>query len=154
MRGMAFVVGDIVQTPYGKGSVREIRNNGRILVDVRGRALECRIAEITPVEERKRRARPSGKSSHHRAEEPSKPARPRHVPTEIDLHGLTVAEALARAEEALNDSLLANATELRFIHGRSGGHIRDALHRWLRRIESIGSFRVDPRNEGVTIVTL
>jgi dsDNA-specific endonuclease/ATPase MutS2 len=57
---------------------------------------------------------------------------------EIDLHGMTVAEALDRAERALNDALLADESELRFIHGRSGGR----------------KFRVDPRNEGVTVVVL
>lgn len=151
---MAFVIGDIVQTPYGKGSVREIRNNGRVLVDVRGRALELREAEISPVEKRGRRSKSPSQSSPHRAGEPPEQAKPRHVATEIDLHGLTVPQAIARAEEALNDALLADAAGLRFIHGRSGGHIRDALHRWLRRIESIRSFRVDPRNAGVTVVTL
>ena len=32
--------------------------------------------------------------------------------------------------------------------------IRAALHRWLRGIPSIRGFRIDPRNAGVTIVTL
>lgn len=70
------------------------------------------------------------------------------------MHGLTVELALARAEAALNDALLGDSPELRFIHGRSGGRIRDALHRWLAGIASIQGFRLDPRNAGVTVVTL
>lgn len=73
---------------------------------------------------------------------------------EIDLHGLTIAEALARADHALNDALLADFTELRFIHGRSGGRIRAALHQRLGAIPSVRAFELDPRNEGVTVVYL
>ena len=34
-----FAAGDAVQTPHGKGVVREVRNNGRLLVQVQQRAL-------------------------------------------------------------------------------------------------------------------
>ena len=44
--------------------------------------------------------------------------------------------------------------ELRFVHGRSGGRIRGALHQRLRAIPTVQSFRLDPRNPGVTIVVL
>jgi DNA mismatch repair protein MutS2 len=73
---------------------------------------------------------------------------------EIDLHGMTVADALERAERALNDALLADESELRLIHGRSGGRIKSALHQWLKGAPSVRKFRLDPRNEGVTIVLL
>ena len=73
---------------------------------------------------------------------------------EVDLHGLTVDEALARADRAINDALLADVSELRVIHGRSGGRIRAALHRRLRDMPSVRSFRIDSRNPGVTVVTL
>jgi DNA mismatch repair protein MutS2 len=72
----------------------------------------------------------------------------------IDLHGLTVEEALGRVQEALSEALLADVDELRLIHGRGGGRIRSALHRELGETPSVRKFRLDPRNEGVTIVTL
>ena len=73
---------------------------------------------------------------------------------DVDLHGLTVEEALARAEDALNEALIEDCAELRVIHGRSGGRIRAALHRRLREIPSVRGFGLDPRNPGVTIVKL
>ena len=79
---------------------------------------------------------------------------PQAVPTEIDLHGLNVEQALACAERALDEALRANVPELRFIHGKSGGRIRGALHKWLRGVRSVRSFGFDPRNEGVTVVSL
>ena len=59
-----------------------------------------------------------------------------------------------RAESALSEALLADAEVLRLIHGRSGGRIRAALHRRLRELPGVRAFRLDPRNEGVTIVEL
>ena len=72
----------------------------------------------------------------------------------MDLHGLTTMEAIARAERAVNDALLADMAQVRFIHGRSGGRVRAALHRWLREVPTVREFRVDPANDGVTIVEL
>jgi dsDNA-specific endonuclease/ATPase MutS2 len=144
--------GDSVQTPLGKGIVREVRKNGRVVVDVRGRAVLFPAVDVAPVDERKRRApRPAG--SVHATERSGVPGAVRG-PSEIDLHGLTVSEAIGRAEEALNLALLADRPELRVIHGQSGGRIREALHRWLKGIASVRGFHVDPRNAGVTVVRL
>jgi DNA mismatch repair protein MutS2 len=70
----------------------------------------------------------------------------------VDLHGMRVDEALSRIDDALDAALLAGLSELRFVHGRSGGRIRGALHKRLRAISTVRSFRLDPRNPGVTIV--
>ena len=77
-----------------------------------------------------------------------------HAPAEIDLHGLTAAEAAAALDAFLNDALLAALAEVRVIHGRSGGRVKAAVHHRLRELPSIRSFRVDPANPGVTIVVL
>ena len=105
--------GDAVQTPFGKGTVREVRNNGRLLVDVQGRALVVSAADVSPIATPRRPAPAAALTIRYPERQPGS------VPTEIDLHGLTVADALTRAGEALNDALLASHAELRFIHGRS-----------------------------------
>ena len=71
----------------------------------------------------------------------------------IDLHGKTVEEALEALDSFLSDALLASLDEVRVIHGRSGGRIRDAVHERLREVSAVRSFRLDPRNAGVTIVS-
>ena len=146
-----FTTGDAVQTPFGKGVVREVRNNGRLLVDVHGHSLVVKDADISPIEATSQQPRVRVGTADRSS--PLEPQR-RDVPAEVDLHGLIVAEALARAEHALNDALLANLGELRLIHGRSGGRIRAALHQRLREIASVRGFHLDPDNEGVTIVRL
>ena len=141
----------MVQTPLGKGVVREVRKNGRLLIEIGGRSVVLQAHAVTPLGVHER---PAGKRKAATAAgfEPIVPAH--GASAEVDLHGLTVEEALARAEQALNDALLADVSELRLIDGKSGGRIRAALHRRLRDIPTVRAFRLDPRNPGVTIVSL
>jgi DNA mismatch repair protein MutS2 len=144
------VIGAAVETPLGKGTVREIRANGRLVVDIRGRALIVRDGDVRPAAPRGRRqAHPAGAGVPDGPPAAAAPSSP-----DVDLHGLTVHEALARADEALDAACLADRPAVRLIHGRSGGRIRAALHRHLRAIPAVRAFRLDPRNPGVTIVDL
>lgn len=133
--------------------MREVRNNGRLLVEIAGRAV---VVAAPDVSETAADGRPPPKkvAAQGRPKGPRAKPRERDACREVDLHGLTVEDALERAQKALNDALLADLAELRFIHGRSGGRIRAALHRRLRETPSVRRFCLDPRNEGVTIVSL
>ena len=141
-----------MQTLFGKGVVRELRN-ACLVVDIRGRALVVEESKVSVISSTRKRSR-SDSPADGRPDTSGPEALPHRVTKTLDLHGLTVDEALARAEQALNDALLANLPELRFIHGRSGGRIRAALHRRLREIGSVREVQIDPHNEGVTIVGL
>jgi dsDNA-specific endonuclease/ATPase MutS2 len=141
-----FAPGDLVQTPHGKGEVREVRNNRRLLVQVQERAMVVAERDVTVV------AAPRRPPSQRAA--PELPEAPAGAPHEVDLHGLRVDESLARIDAALDAALRAGHAELRFIHGRSGGRLRGALHARLRQIAAVRGFRVDPRNPGVTIASL
>ena len=145
-----FRAGDTVQTPLGKGVVREAGNSGRLIVEIGSRSVVLEEGTVAPLEPPKQRRGKQPQSS------PASTAPPpaRRVATDVDLHGFTVEEALMRAEQALNDALLADVLELRLIHGKSGGRIRAALHRRLREIPAVRAFRLDPGNPGVTIVSL
>ena len=72
----------------------------------------------------------------------------------LDLHGTTVDEGLDALGAFLNTALLDGNAEVRIIHGRSGGRLKAAVHARLKRMPSIRSFGLDPRNPGVTIVRL
>ena len=146
----ALTPGTRVQTPLGKGIVREALNGGRVLVDVGTRAVIFRASEVTASSDGSRSAARSAPASATSLNLSSPP----RLTREIDLHGLAVEEALARVDDVLNDAILDGVTELRIIHGRSGGRIRGALHKRLREIGAITSFRLDERNAGVTIVNI
>jgi DNA mismatch repair protein MutS2 len=67
---------------------------------------------------------------------------------------MTREVAIEALDEFLNDALLASLDEVRIIHGRSGGRLKAAVHARLREVPTVRSFRVDPRNAGVTIALL
>ena len=140
-----------MQTPLGRGVVREAGNSGRLTVEIRGRSVVLDESAVAPLDVQRS---PVGKRKKRSAPASPAPASARRPATEVDLHGLTVDEALERAEQALNDALLADISELRLIHGKSGGRIRAALHRRLRGISTVRAFHLDPGNPGVTIVSV
>jgi DNA mismatch repair protein MutS2 len=136
----------------GKGIVREVRNGGRYLVEVKGRSIVAAASQLTPIQPTKtsRRAKPSAAGVQGPAVvEAASGASP-----SLDLHGMTVHEGLDAFNAFLNTALLAGHAEVRIIHGRSGGKLKAAVHAQLKRMSSIRGFGLDPRNAGVTIVRL
>ncbi len=149
---MQFDAGDHVHVAvFGKGVVREVRNGGRYLVEVKGRAMLVDASQLTAVQTRKRQQ----KDIPHAAPSGVPAALGRtHAPRAIDLHGLTSEQAITALDAFLNDAILGGVDEARVIHGRSGGRLRNAVHARLKRLPAIRGYRLDPANPGVTIVTL
>ena len=150
----AFAPGEHVQTPLGKGVVLEVRNR-RVLVRVQARDVLLATKDVRstgakgPTSAEPRRV----SRDDTRAAEARKSSDGTRAVT-LDVHGLTVDQALDAVDQALNEALLGNASELRVIHGRSSSRIRDALHRHLRGLSVVRKSRLDSANAGVTIITL
>lgn len=71
------------------------------------------------------------------------------VPT-LDLHGVSVDEALYEVENFLHRKHPPGTDAVRIVHGRGTQKLRDAVHRWLRmQTEFVGAFR-DSRRPGET----
>jgi DNA-nicking Smr family endonuclease len=166
-----FAPGQFVHTPLGKGQVLEVRNR-RVLVRVQTRAVLLDARDLTAIAgaatsarsaSAPRKAPAHDKAPAHEKAPAHKSAPPHEVtadevresaPFTLDVHGLTVDQALEAIDAALNDALLRNADELRVVHGRSRGRIRDALHRHVRELSAVRMARLDPANAGVTIIVL
>ncbi len=148
---MAFVAGDAVHVrTLGTGVVREVRNGGRYLVDIKGRALVVGVDQLAPAPTEKRR--------HVAAAAGVDPREPDdHTAVaagrSLDLHGRSVHEALEAVDLFLNDLLLEGEAHARIIHGRSGGRLKAAVHTRLAQLPAVRRFRLDPANPGVTIVS-
>jgi DNA mismatch repair protein MutS2 len=150
---MPFRPGDSVHvTTLGKAVVREVRNGRRCLVELKGRTMLVAESQLIPLDAPERR-RTSGRIAASAPPIERRPARPTAAQS-IDLHGMTVDEALAAVDAFVNDAILASLAEVRIIHGRSGGRLKAAMHARLRQLRPVRDFRVDPRNPGVTLVTL
>jgi DNA mismatch repair protein MutS2 len=147
---MTFAPGDPVHVAlFGRGIVREARNGGRYLVEVKRTAMVVTASQLTASD-----ARPPARRLPVEAPGGGLDVSRGHAASSIDLHGKTTLEAAAAVDEFLNDALLAGIAEARIIHGISGGRVKAAVHARLKQIGSVRAFRIDPSNPGVTIVTL
>jgi DNA mismatch repair protein MutS2 len=145
---MPFAIGEQVHVQsLGTGTVREIRGGGKYLVEIKGRSLIAHERQLSPAETRRGRREPPA------APAPTLPSRA-HVPLSLDLHGMTTDEADAALAAFLSDAILAGHSEVRVIHGRSGGRVKAAVHARLRATTAVRGFHVDLRNPGVTLVQL
>ncbi|MCE5238656.1 Smr/MutS family protein, partial [bacterium] len=84
----------------------------------------------------------------------------RKAPTfhpEIDLRGTTVDEAILTLEKYLDDAQISGATEVRIVHGKGTGALRQGIQKFLRSHRGVKSFGIAPFGEGgdgVTVVEL
>lgn len=81
----------------------------------------------------------------------------RTVPRELILRRLTVAEAIHRLDEYLDDAFMADLWQVRVVHGKGGGLIRKAVTAYLAKHPLVLSYRLGYEWEGsygTTIVNL
>ena len=78
------------------------------------------------------------------------------VQDEIDLHGLTVAEAREALGNFMTHALARRARCVRVVHGkghrsgRRGPVLKNAVNRWLRQWDAVVAFCSAPPNDGGT----
>jgi dsDNA-specific endonuclease/ATPase MutS2 len=151
---MAFPVGStVVVLSLGRkrGVVVEAGRGGRYRVQIDNTTVSCREGELAAAQDKEtsKRKRARGPRDGEEATSSEAPAAGR-----IDLHGLTVDEAIARVVDEIDKAVRRGADCIEVVHGKGSGRIRNALHRELAALSVVASFRVDPRNAGVTWVYL
>ena len=84
-------------------------------------------------------------------------ANARPVTDEVHLRQLTVDEALLKLDKYLNDAFMAGLYQVRVIHGKGTGKLRQVVRARLARHPLVKSYRPGEYGEGgagVTIVNL
>ncbi len=76
------------------------------------------------------------------------------ISTEINIIGCTVDEGLAKMADYLDDAYMSHLTEVRIVHGKGTGKLREAVQRELKKIKYIKSFRTGEYGEGDAGVTI
>ena len=79
------------------------------------------------------------------------------ISNEVNLHSLTVDEALIKLDKFLYDAFMAGLYQVRVIHGKGTGTLREATHKALAKHPLVKSYRLGCYGEGgvgVTVVEL
>ncbi len=77
--------------------------------------------------------------------------------SKMDLRGLSKEEALKLLENFVDKALMSNATQLRIVHGKGTGVLRDAVKRKLREYRDLGKVyhpEATDGGDGVTVVEI
>lgn len=135
------ITGQISKVFRGKGEVELQREGLKIIVDLNdiellddhGQALQARKLESKTEDEE------SGGVN---------------ISNELDLRGLLVDEALHKVENYLDSAVLSSWREVRLVHGKGTGALRQAIHQYLTGLTTIKSFRLGKWGEGDTGVTV
>ena len=83
--------------------------------------------------------------------------KPKHISTEINLLGQTVEEACFLIDKFLDNAALSSVPNVRIVHGKGTGALRQGIHKYLKSHPHVKSFRLGTFGEGemgVTIVEL
>jgi DNA mismatch repair protein MutS2 len=70
------------------------------------------------------------------------------IPSELDLRGMRVDEALESVARYLDQALLGRRHEVRIVHGHGTGALKQAVRQWLSQCPWIGGVRPGQRGEG------
>lgn len=74
--------------------------------------------------------------------------------TEVNLLGMTVDEALMEVDRFIDSALLSHISTVYIIHGKGTGALRSAVHRHLKGLKCVRSFRLGKYGEGEDGVTV
>lgn len=75
----------------------------------------------------------------------------------IDVRGMRAAEALERVEDFIDDAIMVGVTDLRILHGKGTGALKEEIRRYLRSLDIVSSAEdehVDQGGAGITVVKL
>ncbi|CAN5682993.1 endonuclease MutS2 [soil metagenome] len=135
-----------------EGIVQNV-HDGSAEVDVRGKRLRARIADLRVVTTA---ASVAAQPSRVRVNVDLQP-RSGGALTEINLIGNHVDEALTRLERFLDETLISETKTLRIIHGYGTGQLRRAVADFLKTHPLVASYGPAPDNQGAggaTVVEL
>ena len=76
------------------------------------------------------------------------------ISPEINLIGKTVDEAVPDLEKYLDDAYLSHLEQVRIVHGRGTGALRNAVHQLLKRTKYIKEYHLGAYGEGDSGVTI
>ena len=133
------------------GEIVEVVKPGLYRVGVGTLVMSCREEELLP-------------SEKFTSKHSDIPPRPQSTVTSekrtarslerLDLHGMTVADAMRAFEDHLNKAILAGLDSFAVIHGHGTGKVHQALLKYLETARVVRAHKIDDFNSGVTNIYL
>ena len=139
-----------VRSVDADGQVMHILPHGKVAVDLAGVRLSTDIKDI---DLSKRTKKDLVKVESYQALK----ARPGSVPLQLNVRGMTVAEAMRDVEIYLDQLLLADIKHASILHGKGTGALRDAIRDYLSSsslITSCGAGTPREGGDGITVFTI
>lgn len=120
----------------------------RATVVISGKRLKVSVDDLRPLK--------SAESTNKKTEKTKVPAH-RSLPLFIDLHGLTVEQAIQKLDPYLDEAFYQGRERAHIIHGFGTGRLRKGIHEHLKKHPQVEKFELaeaEAGGGGVTVVTL
>jgi DNA mismatch repair protein MutS2 len=133
------------------GTVLSIKGN-RVTVDINGLSATVKVNELqsTTREESNKIQRDNLKAQPKTRKKAGGSAvqRQKEVRTEINILGQTVDEAVVSVGRFIDQALLGGINQVRIIHGKGTGALREGVHQYLRTLPQVAHFETAGYDEG------
>lgn len=139
----------IVIKGIGEGEIVEIKGD-RLLVKSGMLKTRVKLSDIMLLDKPKKKENAQLRHNFYRTSSRAD----NDVKTEIDMRGETVDEALSNLELFIDKCLLNNIDEIRIIHGKGTGALRQAVGDYLKNHPNVGEYRLGKYGEGQDGVTI
>lgn len=142
-----FNAGDhvVVKTLNKRGIIQGALANGKYRVAIGALAMTCAERDLSAT------TAPAPKTEY--PPHLGKP-RPPIPPHSLDLHGMTVDEALRALDAWLDRAILANLSHVKAVHGLGTGRLQSAVHAHLTQLTAVKHFKINEWNPGETDIYL
>ena len=140
--------------PGDRVTVRSLKQDGTVEEELHGGRYRILVGSLSIV------SRASDLSPSTRVKQASRPPAPvRRLPTSLpprrlDLHGLTVDEAIRKLDAWLDRVVLSQLDHVKVLHGLGTGKLQGAVHSHLRTLNAVRNFKINDANPGETDVYL
>ena len=139
---------ELVQMPGTRATVLEVKKDGTL-------QLQAGILKLTATQEEVRVSEGESKKSARKiVERAQRQLRSLGAKPEVDLRGLSGEEAVLELDRFLDQAVLGKLQEVRIIHGKGTGVVRERVREHLKRSPYIRSFRPGKYGEGEDGVTV
>lgn len=152
-----YLVGDIVTLNNSSitGRIIEISKNNKCVICINDKNIITDMSNISKTDKSKPRQSNSIKITFDNKSNYGT-ANLEFIP-EIMVRHQTVEEALFNVDSFIEEALYRNVKTVKIIHGKHGGILRNAVHKYLKENRNVNSYRLGNYFEGsygVTIVSL